>query len=140
MSKERELLKQAEELIHTISVMASIDGVRIPTNIGIALRLEIQGVLAQPEQPEHVEDKLAMVEPAAWMYDHHIEVGHDKYTEFNVVVNIDTYLSDNVPTGSLSAVVEVRTPPQTTSVSHITFSGVPAVGTQIKNKAEKFSK
>jgi methyl coenzyme M reductase gamma subunit len=57
MSKERELLKQAEELIHTISVMASIDGVRIPTNIGIALRLEIQGLLAQPEQPEQIDTR-----------------------------------------------------------------------------------
>jgi hypothetical protein len=35
---------------------------------------DIKASLAQPEQ-----------EPVAWMYDHHIEVGHDKYTEFNVV-------------------------------------------------------
>jgi len=37
---------------------------------------EANAILAQPESKQ---------EPVAWMYDHHIEVGHDKYTEFNVV-------------------------------------------------------
>ena len=40
----------------------------------LLLYSQIRDLLAEPEQ-----------EPVAWMYDHHIEVGHDKYTEFNVV-------------------------------------------------------
>ena len=38
------------------------------------LQAEIKELLSKPEQ-----------EPVAWMYDHHIEVGYDKHTEFNIV-------------------------------------------------------
>jgi hypothetical protein len=59
MSRERELLRKI--------ISADL------CDIGEHL-IEAQELLAQPEP-----------EPVAWMYDHHIEVGHDKYTEFNVV-------------------------------------------------------
>ena len=60
MSKERELLARV-----LTSELWSVQK---------ELQAEIKQILAQPEQ-----------EPVAWMYDHHIEVGYDKHTEFNIV-------------------------------------------------------
>jgi hypothetical protein len=62
MSKERELLERWLD-----------DTIFEPEELDYLIE-ETRELLAQPEQ-----------EPVAWMYDHHIEVGHDKYTEFNVV-------------------------------------------------------
>ena len=56
MSKERDLLNKAIELIQIVPMMASIGNV--PPDFGSELILEIQELLAQPEQ-----------EPVAWMYD-----------------------------------------------------------------------
>ena len=82
MSKERELLNKAIEMIQIVPLMASI-GHAAP-DFGSELILEIQELLAQPEQ-----------EPVAWMYDHHIEVGHDKYTEVNIIETCARNLESN---------------------------------------------
>lgn len=47
----------------------------MPGDVSERIDEAIKELLAQPEQQE----------PVAWMYDHHIEVGYDKYTEFNIV-------------------------------------------------------
>lgn len=44
-------------------------------------------LLAQPEQTEQ--------EPVAWMYDHQIEVGYDKYTEVNIIETCARNLESN---------------------------------------------
>ena len=59
MSKERELLNKAIEMIQIVPLMASI-GHAAP-DFGSELILEIQELLAQPEQTEQ--------EPVAWMND-----------------------------------------------------------------------
>ena len=53
MSKERELLNKAIEMIQIVPMMASIG--KVPPNFGSELILEIQKLLAQPEQ-EPIED------------------------------------------------------------------------------------
>ncbi len=63
MSRERQLLKEALKVLEWNGIMGSHDTYN-----------SIKELLSQPEQ-----------EPVAWMYDHHIEVGYDKYTEFNIV-------------------------------------------------------
>jgi hypothetical protein len=61
MSKERELLRKLFE-----------SGI-----LDRALTTEVGQLLAQPEHTEQ--------EPVAWMYDHLLKVGHDKYTNFNII-------------------------------------------------------
>jgi hypothetical protein len=85
MSKERELLNKAIEMIQIVPLMASI-GHAAP-DFGSELILEIQELLAQPEQTEQ--------EPVAWMYDHQIEVGYDKYTEVNIIETCARNLESN---------------------------------------------
>jgi hypothetical protein len=51
------------------------------------LQAEIKQLLAQPEQTEQ--------EPVAWMYDHQIEVGYDKYTEVNIIETCARNLESN---------------------------------------------
>ena len=53
MSKERELLNKAIEMIQIVPMMASIGNVS--PDFGSELILEIQELLAQPEQTEPVE-------------------------------------------------------------------------------------
>jgi hypothetical protein len=69
MSKERELLVRIVEA-NMVQYMELMD--------------EAEELLAQPELST---DSYQLTEqaPVAWMYDHHIAVGHDKYTEFNIV-------------------------------------------------------
>lgn len=71
ISKERELLQRCAEAfsIHN----------KCPNLI-----VEIQNLLAQPEHIPAIRNMVEQ-EPVAWMYDHHIEVGYDKHTEFNIV-------------------------------------------------------
>ena len=57
MNKERELLNKAIEMIQIAPMMASIGNV--PPDFGSELILEIQELLAQPEQTEQ--------EPVAWI-------------------------------------------------------------------------
>jgi mRNA deadenylase 3'-5' endonuclease subunit Ccr4 len=76
MSKERELLIGAVEWMHELKYLYA-DTRDAGDWVLLELIADINNIellLAQTEQ-----------EPVAWMYDHHIEVGHDKYTEFNVV-------------------------------------------------------
>ena len=58
MSKERELLNKAIEMIQIVPLMASIG--HVPPDFGSELILEIQELLAQSEQEQ---------EPVAWMWD-----------------------------------------------------------------------
>lgn len=85
MSKERELLWRIQQVL------------QCERSDDYGFVSEIENLLAQSEQEEwsnFTEDSWNNLkvlkstveqEPVAWMYDHHIEVGHDKYTEFNVV-------------------------------------------------------
>ena len=57
MSRERELLNKAIEMIQIVPLMASIG--HVPPDFGSELILEIQELLAQPEQTEQ--------EPVAWI-------------------------------------------------------------------------
>ncbi len=50
------------------------------------LLTEISELLAQPETEQ---------EPVAWMYDHQIEVGYDKYTEVNIIETCARNLESN---------------------------------------------
>ena len=80
MSKERELLR--EIMGYVASGVVSITS----NDLGDAAETlhEIQELLAQPEQ-----------EPVAWMYDHQIEVGYDKYTEVNIIETCARNLESN---------------------------------------------
>jgi hypothetical protein len=71
MSIEREFLKK----------------LRYATHLENDLRKELEELLAQPEQTEQ--------EPVAWMYDHQIEVGYDKYTGVNFVETCARNLESN---------------------------------------------
>jgi hypothetical protein len=64
--------------------------------------------------------------------------GYDNDLEPNVDVSIGSYELSSVPSGSLSAVIQTQTPPQTYSVSYITFSGIPTAGTVINIKLKSF--
>ena len=76
MIKERELLKKVISGDNKGDFFISYD-----------LYKEIYEFLAQPEQSEQ--------EPVAWMYDHHIEVGYDKYTEVNIIETCARNLESN---------------------------------------------
>ena len=71
MSKERELLNKAIEMIQIVPLMASI-GHAAP-DFGSELILEIQELLAQPEQTEQDQ------EPVAWIIETEI---HGKLSEW----------------------------------------------------------
>jgi hypothetical protein len=71
VSREREFLKK----------------LRYATHLENDLRKELEELLAQPEQTEQ--------EPVAWMYDHQIEVGYDKYTGVNFVETCARNLESN---------------------------------------------
>ena len=79
MSKERELIKDMKILLECTD-MGSLQR-NADVLIGRAIEL-----LAQPEQEQ---------EPVAWMYDHHIEVGYDKYTEVNIIETCARNLESN---------------------------------------------
>ena len=75
MSKERELLKR---WFNDIGIIQA----------DIKLLRDTQALLTKPEQkPEQ--------EPVAWMYDHQIEVGYDKYTEVNIIETCARNLESN---------------------------------------------
>ena len=76
MSIERELLEKVISGDNKGDFFVSYD-----------LYKEIYEFLAQPEQSEQ--------EPVAWMYDHHIEVGYDKYTEVNIIETCARNLESN---------------------------------------------
>ena len=76
MSIERELLKKVISGDNIGDFFVSYD-----------LYKEIYEFLAQPEQTEQ--------EPVAWMYDHQIEVGYDKYTEVNIIETCARNLESN---------------------------------------------
>ena len=76
MSIERELLEKVISGDNKGDFFVSYD-----------LYKEIYEFLAQPEQTEQ--------EPVAWMYDHQIEVGYDKYTEVNIIETCARNLESN---------------------------------------------
>ena len=82
MSKERELLR--EIMGYIASGVVSITS----NDLGDAAETlhEIQELLAQPETKQ---------EPVAWMYDHQLEVGYDKYTEVNIIETCARNLESN---------------------------------------------
>jgi hypothetical protein len=75
MSKERELLQRCLDEFEYKGVACN------------ELCIDINKLLAQPEQTEQ--------EPVAWMYDHQIEVGYDKYTEVNIIETCARNLESN---------------------------------------------
>ena len=83
-------------------------------NICPFLLTEISELLAQPEQEVYAKgyaeamkqqvyeayesgrkSALTEQEPVAWMYDHQIEVGYDKYTEVNIIETCARNLESN---------------------------------------------
>jgi hypothetical protein len=72
MSKERELLQRCLDEFEYKGVACN------------ELCIDINKLLAKPEQ-----------EPVAWMYDHQIEVGYDKYTEVNIIETCARNLESN---------------------------------------------
>ena len=76
MSTERELLKKALDFM--LDAGANLNPLFKEIN---------DNLLAQPEQSEQ--------EPVAWMYDHQIEVGYDKYTEVNIIETCARNLESN---------------------------------------------
>ena len=76
MSIERELLKKVISGDNKGDFFISYD-----------LYKEIYEFLVHPEQSEQ--------EPVAWMYDHQIEVGYDKYTEVNIIETCARNLESN---------------------------------------------
>jgi hypothetical protein len=79
MSKERELLGVALEFLDPKSWVEPEDVYAVTI-----LSSEIEELLAQPEQ-----------EPVAWMYDHQLELGYDKYTEVNIIETCARNLESN---------------------------------------------
>ena len=77
MSKERELLRRVKVLLEC----SNMEPLQRQTDLIVG---EIKELLAQPEQ-----------EPVAWMYDHQIEVGYDKYTEVNIIETCARNLESN---------------------------------------------
>jgi hypothetical protein len=75
MSIERELLQRCLDEFEYKGVACN------------ELCIDINKLLAQPEQTEQ--------EPVAWMYDHQIEVGYDKYTEVNIIETCARNLESN---------------------------------------------
>jgi len=71
MSKEREMIEKLCSFQMTYSDW-------------LLLIADAEELLAQPEQ-----------EPVAWMYDHQIEVGYDKYTEVNIIETCARNLESN---------------------------------------------
>ena len=81
MSKERELLKE----IMSYLAKGDITIRKFENSSDVAETLHTaQELLAKPEQ-----------EPVAWMYDHQIEVGYDKYTEVNIIETCARNLESN---------------------------------------------
>ena len=78
MSTERELLKKALDFM--LDAGANLNPLFKEIN---------DNLLAQPEQSETEQ------EPVAWMYDHQIEVGYDKYTEVNIIETCARNLESN---------------------------------------------
>jgi hypothetical protein len=74
MTIERELLKRFMTELKTEEDVVSLFN-------------DIKECLAEPEQTEQ--------EPVAWMYDHQIEVGYDKYTEVNIIETCARNLESN---------------------------------------------
>ena len=72
MSIERELLQRCLDEFEYKGVACN------------ELCIDINKLLAKPEQ-----------EPVAWMYDHQIEVGYDKYTEVNIIETCARNLESN---------------------------------------------
>ena len=79
MSKERELLLLALDFLDPRRWLDPSD--QHALNV---ITRDIELLLAQPEQ-----------EPVAWMYDHQIEVGYDKYTGVNFVETCARNLESN---------------------------------------------
>ena len=81
MSKERVLLKEFIDFVDSYEFY--------PTERNIIFEIvnRANAILAQPEQTEQ--------EPVAWMYDHQIEVGYDKYTEVNIIETCARNLESN---------------------------------------------
>lgn len=78
MSVERELLIEALEWMEELKyVWVNVREVGDSIN-------KIEKFLAQPEH-----------EPVAWMYDHQLEVGYDKYTEVNIIETCARNLESN---------------------------------------------
>ena len=75
MSKERELLQRCLDEFEYKGVACN------------ELCIDINKLLAQPEKTEQ--------DPVAWMYDHQIEVGYDKYTEVNIIETCARNLESN---------------------------------------------
>ena len=71
MSKEREMIEKLCSFQMTYSDW-------------LLLIADAEELLAQPEQ-----------EPVAWMYDHQLEVGYDKYTEVNIIETCARNLESN---------------------------------------------
>jgi hypothetical protein len=74
MSNERQLLRTVEFALETF-----IESGYFPNE-----QLLLDTIKELFNQPKHIV-AADTVEPVAWMYDHHIEVGYDKHTEFNIV-------------------------------------------------------
>ena len=75
MSRERQLLRTVEFALETF-----IESGYFPNE-----QLLLDTIKELFNQPKHIVAVTDTVEPVAWMYDHHIEVGYDKHTEFNIV-------------------------------------------------------
>ena len=73
MTIERELLKRFMTELKTEEDVVSLFN-------------DIKECLAEPEQEQ---------EPVAWMYDHQLEVGYDKYTEVNIIETCARNLESN---------------------------------------------
>ena len=83
MSIERELLQTALGILEDYEWGYGGDHHKSPE---ASILNDIRKLLAQPE-PEQ--------EPVAWMYDHQIEVGYDKYTEVNIIETCARNLESN---------------------------------------------
>ena len=73
MSKEREMIEKLCSFQMTYSDW-------------LLLIADAEELLAQPETKQ---------EPVAWMYDHQLEVGYDKYTEVNIIETCARNLESN---------------------------------------------
>ena len=85
----QELLKALVDVIDDLTLRKNLseeDALNISDSVLVRAEIAIESYLAQPEQEQ---------EPVAWMYDHQIEVGYDKYTEVNIIETCARNLESN---------------------------------------------
>ena len=100
MSKERELLNKAIEMIQIVPMMVSIGNA--PPDFGSELILEIQKLLAQPEQ-----------EPEAWMWTRNYEGGGYTNKVFEFLNDAEEYAKDSKTLKSPDIIRPLYTAPPT---------------------------